>query len=91
MAENGEIRSKTAHRTPGQIKRHGRTYQAKSAQKKKRAARNKLRRQAIRDGRVKKGDGKEIDHIRPMSKGGSNTKKNTRVVSRTANRKKGNK
>ena len=59
--------------------------------KKARAARNKLRRQAMRDGKVKKGDGKEVDHIRPVKKGGGNTKKNTRVVSRKTNRKKGTK
>ena len=59
--------------------------------KKDRAARNQARKVAEREGRVKKGDGKEIDHKRPLSKGGSNAKSNQRVVSRTTNRKKGNK
>ena len=40
---------------------------------------------------VSKGDGKEIDHKKPLSKGGSNAKSNQRVVSRSTNRKKGNK
>jgi len=35
---------------------------------------------------VKRGDGKEIDHIKPMSKGGSSSKSNTRVVSAASNR-----
>ena len=52
--------------------------------KKKRALRNKARRES----NLKKGDGKEIDHIRPLSKGGSNSKSNRRVVSRHTNRKK---
>ena len=33
----------------------------------------------------------EVDHKTPRSKGGSNHKRNLRVVSRTTNRKKGNK
>lgn len=59
--------------------------------KKDRAARNKARRQAISEGRVSKGDAKEIDHVKPLSKGGSNARSNQRVVSRTTNRKKGKK
>jgi len=35
--------------------------------------------------------GVEVDHKRPVSKGGSNKKSNFRVVSRKTNRKKGNK
>jgi hypothetical protein len=59
--------------------------------KKDRAARNQARKVAKREGRVKKGDGKEIDHKKPLSKGGSHAKSNQRVVSRSTNRKKGNK
>lgn len=57
--------------------------------RKNRALRNKARRVATKEGRVKKGDGKEIDHKRPLSKGGSNRRSNQRVVSRKVNRKKG--
>ena len=66
-------------------------YKARPEQIKMRVARNKARREAIRAGRVKKGDGKEIDHIIPLSKGGSTAKSNLRVVSKAVNRKKGNK
>jgi len=53
-----------------------------------RAARNKAR----KDKGLKKGDGKEVDHRTPLSKGGSRTdKSNQRVVSRRVNRKKANK
>lgn len=38
------------------------------------------------DGRVSKGDGKEVDHKRPLSKGGSNSKGNLSVKSKSANR-----
>ena len=51
--------------------------------KKERALRNKNRREFEKQGRVRKGDGKEIDH-----KNGDPTKqgKNLRVISRHANR-----
>lgn len=57
--------------------------------KKDRAARNTARREAAENGQVRKGDGKEVDHIRPLSKGGTNAPSNRRVVSRAENRKKG--
>lgn len=66
-------------------------HQSSKKAKKHRAARNKARRHAIKAGTVEKGDGKEIDHKKPLSKGGSKGKKNTRVVSRKANRQKGKK
>lgn len=66
--------------------KYDKKYNAKPDQKKKRAARNKARRQAIKDGRVKKGDGKDIDHRKPLRSGGSNAKSNTRVRSASANR-----
>jgi 5-methylcytosine-specific restriction endonuclease McrA len=55
--------------------------------KKNRACRNRSRKKAG----LKKGDGKEVDHKRPLKKGGKCTTKNSRVVSRSANRKKGSK
>jgi 5-methylcytosine-specific restriction endonuclease McrA len=61
-------------------------YNSDPKQIAKRVAMNKARRQAMREGRVKKGDGKEIDHIVPLSKGGSNGKANTRVRTRSQNR-----
>lgn len=73
-------------RTPEGVKHEYRKYQSSTQAKKDRAARNKARRQAIREGRVHKGDNKEIDHIKGLGEGGSNSKSNTRVVSRTFNR-----
>ena len=68
-------------------KKEYRQYHSKPIQKKRRAARNKARRIMG----LKKGDPREVDHIKPLSKGGSNKKSNLRVVSRRINRKKGNK
>ena len=65
-----------------------RKYHASKRAKTQRAQRNKNRRIMTRLGRVRKGDGKEVDHKRPMAKGGGNGRKNLRVVSRRVNRKK---
>lgn len=66
-------------------------YQAKPQQRKNRSKRNKARQAAIKSGKVKVGDKKHLDHIKPLSKGGSNSKSNTRVISAKANLKKSNK
>ena len=61
-------------------------YNKKPSVQKKRVANNKARREAIADGRVAKGDGKDVDHKKPLAKGGSTKKSNTRVVSQKKNR-----
>jgi 5-methylcytosine-specific restriction endonuclease McrA len=61
-------------------------YHGKPAQRKKRAARNAARREMEKAGKVKKGDGKEVDHKTPIRKGGSNAKSNLRVTSAAKNR-----
>lgn len=52
--------------------------------KKDRAARNAARRAMEKAGRVKKGDGKEVDHINFNPR--NNSAKNLRVVSKKTNR-----
>jgi 5-methylcytosine-specific restriction endonuclease McrA len=65
------------------------TYHAKKKQKKNRAKRNAARNKLAKTGRVSRGDGKEVDHKRPLSRGGGNGRSNLRVTSRRANRRKG--
>ena len=79
-------RSKKKKETREQTDEYYRKYHASPKAKKDRAARNKARREAEKKGLVKKGDGKELDHKVPLSKGGSRSTKNTRVVSRKTNR-----
>lgn len=68
-------------------KREYKVTHSSSKAKKDRAARNKAHREAVKDGRIKKGEkNKEIDHKKPLRSGGSNNKSNTRVRSTSANR-----
>jgi len=71
---------------PRPYKREYEMYDGTPAVKKKRAARNKARRELEREGLVHKGDGKDVDHSKPLSKGGSTTRSNLRVKSASNNR-----
>lgn len=62
------------------------TYHAKPEQKKKRAVRNAARREMIAEGRVKKGDGKDVGHKVPLRRGGTNAPKNLAVQTKQFNR-----
>lgn len=61
-------------------------YQGTPEQIKNRAERNAARAAMEKKGLVKKGDGKDVDHRKPIVKGGGNTAGNLRVVSASANR-----
>jgi hypothetical protein len=61
-------------------------YQGKPEQIKNRTMRNAARREAAKDGRVRKGDGMDVDHVTPIAKGGRNGGGNTRVIPKSQNR-----
>jgi len=67
-------------------KRENELYNAKPEQIKNRGKRTTARRQANADGRTTKGDGKDLDHKTPLSRGGSNSRSNLRVTSASSNR-----
>jgi hypothetical protein len=54
--------------------------------KKARAQSNKARRMLMREGRVEKGDGMDVHHKKPLSKGGKTTPGNLAVVPASKNR-----
>ena len=60
-------------------------YHASAEQKKNRAARNAARAKLMKAGKVKKGDGKDVAHVKALDKGGSNGT-GLRVESKSANR-----
>jgi len=59
-------------------------YHKKPGQRKNNNARHRARYGM----KLKPSDKREVDHKKPLSKGGSNKRKNLRLVSRTTNRKK---
>lgn len=65
---------------------YDKAYNARPKQKKNRAKRNAARAMLMKAGRVRKRDGKDVDHKRPLSKGGSNKRSNLRVLSKSKNR-----
>lgn len=61
-------------------------YQGTPAQKKNRAKRNKARRQEMALGNVHKGDNKDVNHIKPLIKGGGTSLSNLNIQSEHNNR-----
>lgn len=61
-------------------------YHGKPEQIANRAERVKARRMMEKTGAAQKGDGKDVDHIKPLSKGGTSAKSNLRMRSVKANR-----
>lgn len=61
-------------------------YQGTPEQIRKRSLRNQARREMEERGLVRKGDGKDVDHRKPLDKGGSNDFSNLRVLSKSKNR-----
>ena len=55
-------------------------------EKKNRAKRNSARRKLKKAGRVKKGDGMDVDHKKPLASGGGNGAGNLRVQPKSVNR-----
>ena len=71
---------------PRPYKKEYEKYDGTPAVKKKRAERNQARAEMMKEGKVHKGDGKDVDHKKPLSKGGNTSKSNLRVVSAHDNR-----
>jgi hypothetical protein len=67
-------------------KQEYKNYHGKPKQRKERAARTAARELMIKKGRAKKGDGKDIDHKKPLRHGGSKGINNLRVRNRSENR-----
>ena len=67
-------------------KRENELYNSRPEQRAARSERTVARNAANADGRTHKGDGTNLDHRVPLSKGGSSAKSNLRVVSEGRNK-----
>ena len=61
-------------------------YEKRPDNVEKRVDRNRARRHALAAGKVHVGDGLEFDHVKRLDVGGSDSDKNTRIVTRERNR-----
>lgn len=66
-------------------KREVALYTSKPEVIKKRTEQNAARRVMEKEGLVHKGDGKDVDHKTPLSKGGTSSRSNLRVVPSSQN------
>lgn len=66
-------------------KREVALYTSKPEVIKKRTEQNAARRVMEKEGLVRKGDGKDVDHKTPLSKGGTSSRSNLRVVPSSQN------
>lgn len=79
-------RSSTGHRTLAQRRAHDKSYGSTPKQKENRNARKRARYRLEKEGKVSRGDGKDVGHKRALSKGGGNSRSNLKVQSRKSNR-----
>ena len=61
-------------------------YNARPEETAKRVKNNAARRDAIKTGKAKVGDGKDVAHVVSLANGGGNTKGNTKVQDQKTNR-----
>lgn len=66
-------------------KKENAKYNSRPEIVKKRAERNAARKELEKEGKVHKGDGRQVDHRVPLSKGGSTSRSNLRVVPASQN------
>ncbi len=86
MAENGEKRDPSSHRTPGQIKRMDRGYNATPEMIRRRGLQNKARDIVANDLGHEAIRGKDVDHKVMLDRGGGNSRSNLRVRTQKQNR-----
>ena len=66
--------------------RENKLYNSRPLQRKRRSERTLNRQASNLAGTTKKGDGKDLDHIVPLSKGGNNEPSNLRAIMASTNR-----
>ncbi len=67
-------------------KKEYQNFQGKPEQLKQRAKRNAARRELEKEGKVHKGDGLDVNHKKPICKGGKNNRSNLEAIPASKNR-----
>lgn len=80
------LRDPSSHRTPEQIRKMDRGYNSTPEMIRRRSANNQARRSLEKEGLVRKGDGKDVDHKKPLRHGGGNGRSNLRAIPKSRNR-----
>lgn len=80
------VRDPSSHRTPEQIRKMDRGYNATPEMRHRRGMQNKARAIVAKDLGHEAIAGKDVDHKVMLDKGGSNARSNLRVRSQKANR-----
>lgn len=88
------MKKRVNNKSTGRNYDYDKKYQSSPQQVKNRVARNKARREIKKELTTKYGakeaarmlKGKDVDHKKPLSKGGSNKKSNRRLISASKNR-----
>ena len=86
FAEGGEVRSPTSHRTRRQVIRMDREYNSKPEMIRRRSENNKARAVMQKAGLDRKGDGRDVGHIKMLDHGGTTSRSNLRMQSVKKNR-----
>jgi len=86
LAGKGKNKRSKSNKATGRDYTYDKAYQKSAGQVANRVKRNKARNEAVAKGTAKRGDNTDVDHKKPLSKGGSNAKSNRRVISRSKNR-----
>jgi hypothetical protein len=84
MAAKGEKRDPSSHRTPSQVRKMDRGYNATPEMKRRRAANNAARANLKKEG--VNVAGKDVGHKRALDRGGSNARSNLTVQTKKENR-----
>ena len=80
------VRAATATKMRRNYRKEYGNYLSSPKQRRNNDKRKAARRLMEREGKVSKGDGKDVAHKKPLAKGGSNKKSNLKVASKSKNR-----
>jgi hypothetical protein len=86
MAEGGQKRDPSSHRTPAQVTRQVKGYNARPENVRKRSMRNQAREILTREYGKPALAGKDVGHRKMVKDGGTNARSNLKVQDRSENR-----